>query len=112
MLVLFAVFCFYLVIRRPPRATRTDTLFPYTTLFRSFGGGRQQDAVGVAARGPFRRPPDRHADSRAFSDPAVRGFRLYRLYRGGRPSRRRRTDRKSTRLNSSHYCASRMPSSA
>src|SRR3546814_8526408 len=25
------------MIRRPPRATRTDTLFPYTTLFRSFG---------------------------------------------------------------------------
>src|SRR3546814_10493646 len=31
-------FCF-LMIRRPPRSTRTDTLFPYTTLFRSAGGG-------------------------------------------------------------------------
>src|SRR3546814_14933671 len=30
----FVVF-FFLLIRRPPRATRTDTLFPYTTLFRS-----------------------------------------------------------------------------
>src|SRR3546814_10795799 len=30
------VFCFFfLMIRRPPRSTRTDTLFPYTTLFRS-----------------------------------------------------------------------------
>src|SRR3546814_20182496 len=29
------VFCFVLMIRRPPRSTRTDTLFPYTTLFRS-----------------------------------------------------------------------------
>src|SRR3546814_18591752 len=29
-------FCFFLMIRRPPRSTRTDTLFPYTTLFRSF----------------------------------------------------------------------------
>src|SRR3546814_14950293 len=28
------VFCF-VMIRRPPRSTRTDTLFPYTTLFRS-----------------------------------------------------------------------------
>src|SRR3546814_18802175 len=28
------------MIRRPPRSTRTDTLFPYTTLFRSIGGGR------------------------------------------------------------------------
>src|SRR3546814_2012418 len=26
------------MIRRPPRSTRTDTLFPYTTLFRSIGG--------------------------------------------------------------------------
>src|SRR3546814_8150336 len=31
---LFRCFCF-LMIRRPPRSTRTDTLFPYTTLFRS-----------------------------------------------------------------------------
>src|SRR3546814_8066185 len=28
---------FFLMIRRPPRSTRTDTLFPYTTLFRSAG---------------------------------------------------------------------------
>src|SRR3546814_11983359 len=27
--------CFFLMIRLPPRSTRTDTLFPYTTLFRS-----------------------------------------------------------------------------
>src|SRR3546814_8559340 len=30
-----AVLCFFLMIRQPPRSTRTDTLFPYTTLFRS-----------------------------------------------------------------------------
>src|SRR3546814_11460183 len=30
---------FFLMIRRPPRSTRTDTLFPYTTLFRSDEGG-------------------------------------------------------------------------
>src|SRR3546814_88010 len=29
------LFVFFLMIRRPPRSTRTDTLFPYTTLFRS-----------------------------------------------------------------------------
>src|SRR3546814_10745754 len=29
---------FFLMIRRPPRSTRTDTLFPYTTLFRSLAG--------------------------------------------------------------------------
>src|SRR3546814_6591773 len=31
----FYLFLFFLMIRRPPRSTRTDTLFPYTTLFRS-----------------------------------------------------------------------------
>src|SRR3546814_19764254 len=31
----FYNFLFFLMIRRPPRSTRTDTLFPYTTLFRS-----------------------------------------------------------------------------
>src|SRR3546814_15577845 len=35
-LILFYFFCFFfLIIRQPPRSTRTDTLFPYTTLFRS-----------------------------------------------------------------------------
>src|SRR3546814_9938651 len=31
----YILFFFFLRIRRPPRSTRTDTLFPYTTLFRS-----------------------------------------------------------------------------
>src|SRR3546814_20020022 len=31
----FVLIFFFLMIRRPPRSTRTDTLFPYTTLFRS-----------------------------------------------------------------------------
>src|SRR3546814_7616043 len=58
---------FFLMIRRPPRSTRTDTLFPYTTLFRSplsygpggpweYAGGRAhgrwQDGDGVAHRWP------------------------------------------------------------
>src|SRR3546814_8741981 len=33
----------FLMIRRPPRSTRTDTLFPYTTLFRSPGPRPAQD---------------------------------------------------------------------
>src|SRR3546814_16239021 len=32
---LYLFYIFLLMIRRPPRSTRTDTLFPYTTLFRS-----------------------------------------------------------------------------
>src|SRR3546814_11513562 len=34
----FSFLFFFLMIRRPPRSTRTDTLFPYTTLFRSMVG--------------------------------------------------------------------------
>src|SRR3546814_11334849 len=45
---------FFLMIRRPPRSTRTDTLFPYTTLFRSdqheieFAHGGRDDDLPVA----------------------------------------------------------------
>src|SRR3546814_15937468 len=44
---------FFLMIRPPPRSTRTDTLFPYTTLFRSrlAAGVRQREAVGYAQPG-------------------------------------------------------------
>src|SRR3546814_8811854 len=40
-MVIVCLFLFFLMIRRPPRSTRTDTLFPYTTLFRSVPEGRQ-----------------------------------------------------------------------
>src|SRR3546814_1507055 len=42
---------FFLMIRRPPRSTRTDTLFPYTTLFRSdiAALGHQHDAQILGA---------------------------------------------------------------
>src|SRR3546814_15629750 len=48
---------FFLMIRRPPRSTRTDTLFPYTTLFRSRtgagprSGARRRSARQGAGRG-------------------------------------------------------------
>src|SRR3546814_2130919 len=38
----------FLMIRRPPRATRTDSLFPYTTLFRSPGAAADRWARGGA----------------------------------------------------------------
>src|SRR3546814_16553045 len=34
------------MIRRPPRSTRTDTLFPYTTLFRSVARGADDEPLG------------------------------------------------------------------
>src|SRR3546814_12238659 len=38
------------MIRRPPRSTRTDTLFPYTTLFRSHDREHQVGYLGILAR--------------------------------------------------------------
>src|SRR3546814_16331434 len=40
------------MIRRPPRSTRTDTLFPYTTLFRSLHGGREDPRRVPAGKRP------------------------------------------------------------
>src|SRR3546814_4712484 len=42
------------MIRRPPRSTRTDTLFPYTTLFRSALPGLSGDVGGVGEALPLR----------------------------------------------------------
>src|SRR3546814_9464409 len=49
---------FFLMIRRPPRSTRTDTLFPYTTLFRSrrAGCGGWTQAIASAGAMIARRP--------------------------------------------------------
>src|SRR3546814_8652566 len=47
------------MIRRPPRSTRTDTLFPYTTLFRSLGEFLGDEAGGEVAGGKARMRHDR-----------------------------------------------------
>src|SRR3546814_3214176 len=49
------------MIRRPPRSTRTDTLFPYTTLFRSQAAGGDGGAGAAARRGDPRQRA-RHRD--------------------------------------------------
>src|SRR3546814_4893627 len=56
---------FFLMIRRPPRSTRTDTLFPYTTLFRSVRpeARRQMDDRRNAADG--------HGRARTVRVPAI-----------------------------------------
>src|SRR3546814_4307948 len=61
------------MIRRPPRSTRTDTLFPYTTLFRSAP--------------PAARRPDARARRRAGRDPAAAGPRRARDARCSRGAR-------------------------
>src|SRR3546814_20015549 len=84
-LLLFNFLFFFLMIRRPPRSTRTDTLFPYTTLFRS--GVRMALAHHDAAHRDKAQSPDAElfgAENRGDDDVAP-GL-----------------DRKSTRLNTSH----------
>src|SRR3546814_4742083 len=49
LMVIFSFF-FFLMIRRPPRSTRTDTLFPYTTLFRSATGGSRCASVATGGK--------------------------------------------------------------
>src|SRR3546814_19197546 len=95
--VLYVMFIFFLLIRRPPRSTRTDTLVPYTTLFRSSHDGRKS-----------RRPC-------APADPRIAALDCHHRPAAGHPvcafrpgfqiaaaAGTDRGDRKSTRLNSSH----------
>src|SRR3546814_16149194 len=56
--IFFVSFCF-LMIRRPPSSTRTDTLFPYTTLFRSRSA--LPSTVSVATASVFAMPVVRPA---------------------------------------------------
>src|SRR3546814_11433331 len=102
------------MLRRPPSSTRTDTLLPYTTLFRSFFG---------AVRIDQNRPPELQRRAReAREDEHARILRILRrdIFLGDEvhPVAQRRhqadlrgavdarqlvaPDRKSTRLNSSH----------
>src|SRR3546814_20707274 len=71
------MFVFVLMIRRPPRSTRTDTLFPYTTLFRS-AGAQATDVVAMVVedqqRGDRHEPQSQGAASeRGLHDQTERG---------------------------------------
>src|SRR3546814_14154673 len=93
---------FFLMGRRPPKSTRTDTLFPATTLFRSW----QPERAGRRFSASF------HGRD-LFAPVAARLARGERLEGDPDfPEFAAAGHRKSTRLNSGHSCASRMPSSA
>src|SRR3546814_20980880 len=105
---------FFLMIRRPPRSTRTDTLLPYTTLFRADRVGRRrqhrqgrgrrggpalyprQGKLGDAAGEGVERLPPRDAGARRKTDDQLHADAAIAL------AVEHRQDRKSTRLNSSH----------
>src|SRR3546814_7663966 len=78
---------FFLTIRRPPRSTRTDTLFPYPTLFRStrWCGGR-----GYTFHRRSRKRQVHAADRQGAACPRYAGYRRYLL--GARRGQRRMSD--------------------
>src|SRR3546814_10042886 len=99
------------MIRRPPRSTRTDTLFPYTTLFRSVEiGGRDRFAALIGSHDPdvgnanavssIPARIDQQTSSRRKpgSKNIIAGSQAIRSPLGCAKA----VDRKSTRLNSSH----------
>src|SRR3546814_12447830 len=113
------------MIRRPPRSTRTDTLVPYTTLFRSFPcnfppadvapaeAAVPADAVDGTIGGCLRlshRRPQRGdveyaaavGDDPPFGIAGSAGVKDHGSRPGGRIQSFYHRDRKSTRLNSSH----------
>src|SRR3546814_15053456 len=103
-----SLLCVYRVlfgmIRRPPRSTRTDTLLPYTTLFRSVLAGGRAQVAGELGQAIFARVDDDESSGRV-----AQGLSHERTTdRAGaandeeRLAFQRVADRKSTRLNSSH----------
>src|SRR3546814_21155440 len=93
-----SVFVFFLMLRRHPRSTRTDTLFPYTTLFRSIlrrapfgerGRAVLGPQIGVDQHAALALQPFADIEHRLRLQPVVAAIEIA-------------ADRKSTRLNSSH----------
>src|SRR3546814_19396140 len=89
---LFFLLFFFLMIRRPPRSTRTDTLFPYTTLFRSL---KATKVDGIYTADPKKDASATRYDEVTYDE--ALGKRL-----GVMDQTAMVLDRKSTRLNSSH----------
>src|SRR3546814_18058327 len=103
---------FFLMIQRPPRSTLTDTLFPYTTLFRSGFTYISRTASCVASPVTEREPPEVETLTERIEDT---GYDLVVNKMGSDDppasailsliepiTQELLNDRKSTRLNSSH----------
>src|SRR3546814_2413742 len=99
------------MIRRPPRSTRTDTLFPYTTLFRSASRRKPSRTNAMPKIKTHRGAAERFRKTASGKYKAGHANRSHILTK--KPTKRKRTlrqtntvraeeDRKSTRLNSSH----------
>src|SRR3546814_11138625 len=102
---MFLLYVCFLMIRRPPRSTRTDTLFPYTTLFRSDEEGIDAEVIDLRTLRPL--------DKKTVLKSLARTNRMV-VVEEGWPTcsiaseiaaicmEEGFEDRKSTRLNSSH----------
>src|SRR3546814_12813417 len=104
------------MIPRPPRSTRTDTLFPYPTLFRSFDGETTngwhtylKDEAGAAwtvSDGALAFDPSAgNGCGDLVTDGEYENYELsleWKISEGGNSGIIFNVDRKSTRLNSSH----------
>src|SRR3546814_11071228 len=99
---------FFVMIRRPPRSTRTDTLFPYTTLFRSNLAWMSAETKAKALEKwasftPKIGYPDKWRDwSGLTTDRSSYVANLLAANRFNYQFELSKIDRKSTRLNSSH----------
>src|SRR3546814_17200815 len=100
------------MIRRPPRSTRTVTLFPYTTLFRSqcmqmFGAqfiqayGMTETTGTISMLPPEDHDPEGNKRMRSAGKP-LPGVEIRIVGADGAEVPTGEVDRKSTRLNSSH----------
>src|SRR3546814_20683403 len=101
---ILCLFVFFLMIRPPPRSTRTDTLFPYTTLFRSVTAGARASKDGGTKALKVVMICNTDGALYVFRRPIIeallrRGVRVSTL---SGASQYVDKDRKSTRLNSSH----------
>src|SRR3546814_17547142 len=99
------MYFFFLIIRLPPRSTLTNTLFPYTTLFRS-DFHAVKDLSFHVERGELYALLGTNGAGKTSALEVIEGHRrassgTVRVF-GASPTDRAAVDRKSTRLNSSH----------
>src|SRR3546814_12154549 len=99
---MYYIIFFFLMIRRPPRSTRTDTLFPYTTLFRSgfFTDEKTSNSQLVRSFDMAGNPIVAYDPLAIVGLPAT--YKEYAVFGNATFKLSERLDRKSTRLNSSH----------
>src|SRR3546814_20755472 len=99
-MVVASLVVFFVMTRRPPRSTRTDTLVPDTTLFRSAGASTMPSGPGILALPGTGKSFDQfRADEQECRGQAYAQIGGKSAEQAGRDAAK---DRKSTSLNSSH----------